>query len=397
LEEETKSAFVKQVESIGRDQIYWVRREASFALGALAKIVPEEVIICSLVCLFRRILFCHFRSIMYAVHLQLPVFESLRIDSVWQVRHSALFALPAILSRLTPHQRRSLAIDTVVPLSVDESASVRLGVLEALGEIIHTFHEDTHGPPDEILRLFLGRAEDRRVRDERQSSPPSISDQFAKQQVWGTPKSPFTSQIQDLDTLGSPMEAESPLESFYKDPGRPLICAFNYPAVALTLGRARWDELRELYLALSQDPALKVRRTLAASLGELAKIIGPDNAQQDLLPVWWDDIKCEEDGEVRLKAIECVGTFVGALGERKVEVAEGLLSVWKAGTLKGWREKQVAVGALVGFIGSIGELKPSVIKGLLKVALEDGAVGVREAAISIVSANICLRANSILS
>jgi serine/threonine-protein phosphatase 4 regulatory subunit 1 len=270
-------------------------------------------------------------------------------------------------------------------------------VLEALGEVLYTFREDIHGPPEEILRMFLGRAEDRRVRDERQSSPPSLSDQFAKQQVWGTPKSPFTSQIEDLNTLGSPMEAESPLESFYKDPARPLICAFNYPAVALTLGRARWDELRELYLTLSQDLAVKVRRTLAASLGELAKIIGPDNAQQDLLPVWWDSIKCEDDGEVRLKAIECVGMFVGALGERKVEVAEGLLSVWKAGTLRGWRERQVAVGALVGFIGSIGEMKPSVIKGLLKVALEDGVAGVREAAISIVSVNICLRASLVLS
>jgi len=49
LEEETKTAFVREVERIGRDQIYWVRKEASFALGALAKIVPEEVVVCSLV------------------------------------------------------------------------------------------------------------------------------------------------------------------------------------------------------------------------------------------------------------------------------------------------------------------------------------------------------------
>jgi serine/threonine-protein phosphatase 4 regulatory subunit 1 len=53
LEEETKTAFVREVERIGRDQIYWVRREASFALGALAKIVPEEVVLCSLVYLSR--------------------------------------------------------------------------------------------------------------------------------------------------------------------------------------------------------------------------------------------------------------------------------------------------------------------------------------------------------
>jgi serine/threonine-protein phosphatase 4 regulatory subunit 1 len=50
LGEETKTAFVQEVERIGRDQIYWVRKEASFALGALAKIVPEEVVVGSLVC-----------------------------------------------------------------------------------------------------------------------------------------------------------------------------------------------------------------------------------------------------------------------------------------------------------------------------------------------------------
>lgn len=50
MREETKNAFVKEVERVGQDSVYWVRREASFALGALAKIVPEEVVICSLVC-----------------------------------------------------------------------------------------------------------------------------------------------------------------------------------------------------------------------------------------------------------------------------------------------------------------------------------------------------------
>ena len=46
-----QQAFVKEVERVGRDTVYWVRREASFALGALAKVVPEEVVLSSLVSL----------------------------------------------------------------------------------------------------------------------------------------------------------------------------------------------------------------------------------------------------------------------------------------------------------------------------------------------------------
>lgn len=40
---------MKEVERVGKDPIYWVRREASFALGALAKAVPVEVVEVSLV------------------------------------------------------------------------------------------------------------------------------------------------------------------------------------------------------------------------------------------------------------------------------------------------------------------------------------------------------------
>lgn len=39
---EIQRAFVREVERAGKDPVYWVRREASFALGALAKVVPEE-------------------------------------------------------------------------------------------------------------------------------------------------------------------------------------------------------------------------------------------------------------------------------------------------------------------------------------------------------------------
>lgn len=45
LQDDIQRAFVKEVERVARDPIYWVRREASFAVGALAKVVPEDVII----------------------------------------------------------------------------------------------------------------------------------------------------------------------------------------------------------------------------------------------------------------------------------------------------------------------------------------------------------------
>jgi serine/threonine-protein phosphatase 4 regulatory subunit 1 len=49
LSEEMKLAFVKEVGRVARDPIYWVRREASYTLGALAKVIPVGVVVSSLV------------------------------------------------------------------------------------------------------------------------------------------------------------------------------------------------------------------------------------------------------------------------------------------------------------------------------------------------------------
>lgn len=313
--------------------------------------------------------------------MQLPLFDALRHDGDWNVRGSALFALPAILARLDAPQRRALALDAVVPLAADEAAPVRLGVLEALGEVLHTFHADDGGPPDELLRLFVGRAEDRLPRAEKPHIP-TLIEKFAKHPVWGGVQPASESE------KAPRQEEEEPIEAFYKDPSRPLICAFNYPAVALTLGRRRWGELVELYRSLAGDPTPKVRRTLAASLGEMARIVGPDYAERDLLPVWRSAIQCEDDGETRLKAIEAVEAFVGALdgGKGREEVPQDLLDAWRAGKLSGWRERRCAVGVILGLARAVGDAQPKVVLGLLKLALTDPVAGVREEAISIVGA-----------
>ncbi|KAL1713479.1 armadillo-type protein [Schizophyllum commune] len=332
LSESAQQAFVTEVERVCRDPIYWVRREAAFAVGALAKVVPDEIVMTSL----------------------LPLFEGLRSDSMWHVRHSALFAFPALLARLDAQQRRRVALETVIPLSRDESAAVRTGTLEALGEAIYSFRNDDGDIPQELLELFVGRREDRRIRDH--SAP---DEEWVIPSDWGTP-----------------------LDSFYRDPGRPLICAFNLPAVALTLGRERWGAIRELYLHLADDCTTKVRRTLAASLGALAGIIGPENARQDLMVVWWDSIRCEEQ-EVRGKVIEAMEAFVDALGPctERIEVVQSVLQVWDEGMLTAWRERETVAKSLIGVTRAIGQEDPKLVRSLLMKTLEDNVAAVRETAV----------------
>ncbi|KAK2467000.1 hypothetical protein APHAL10511_001258 [Amanita phalloides] len=325
LDDATKQAFVKEVERVSGDPIPWVRTEASFALGALAKVVPEEVVYCSL----------------------LPLFGQLRCDAAWRVRHSVVFALPAILTRLRPHERRKLAIETIICLATDESATVRLGVLEVLGEVLYTFHAD-EGVPIELLSLFLGRKDG-----------------------------------QSLLMGDHPQSNENHyLGLFLQEPKRPLICAFNYPAVVVALGKERWDDVRDMYLSLAAHVEFKVRRTLAASLGEMARIIGEDNAQRDLVQVWWNSIRSEED-EVRLKAVEVVEAFSAALGlSAGASIVDGVLRVWDEGFFKTWRERNCIAKALVNLSRWGHRVITSAIVGLLGRALEDHVASVRESAVA---------------
>lgn len=248
-----------------------------------------------------------------------------------------------------------MALETMICLATDESATVRLGALEVLGEVLYTFRADDEGVPTDLLNLFLG-------------------------------------QKSDQDGLIGPGPDQNHfLDLFLQDPKRPLICAFNYPAIALALGRERWYDVRDLYLSLAVDVEFQVRRTLAASLGELAKIIGEDNAQRDLVQVWWNAIRSEDD-EVRLKAVEVTGTFSAALGlHNGSSIVEGILTVWDEGVLKTWRERDCVAKSLVDLSQWGHQVIPLAICNLLARALEDTVASVRESAVVAVSAILIIK------
>ena len=63
-----------------------------------------------------------------------------------------------------------------------------------------------------------------------------------------------------------------------------LATAFNFPAVLASAGQEEWPQLRPAHGTLLQDRDPAVRRTLACSLHEIAALLGPDQALQDLGP-----------------------------------------------------------------------------------------------------------------
>ena len=69
-----------------------------------------------------------------------------------------------------------------------------------------------------------------------------------------------------------------------------IACAYNFPAVILTLGPAHWPAFLKLFHVLMKDN-VKVKKPLVCSLHHIAKIIGEENAEKDLLPILYTVLK----------------------------------------------------------------------------------------------------------
>jgi len=131
-------------------------------------------------------------------------------------------------------------------------------------------------------------------------------------------------------------------------------CAFSLPAVALTLGRANWPLLKETYESLANDMQWKVRRTLANSIHELAVILGPEVASQDLVPIFNGFIK--DLDEVRIGVLKHLADFLSLLSpEARAEYLPRLEEFLKMDNDRNWRfrlELCTQVAALVPLCSS---------------------------------------------
>jgi serine/threonine-protein phosphatase 4 regulatory subunit 1 len=67
--------------------------------------------------------------------------------------------------------------------------------------------------------------------------------------------------------------------------------AFNIPAIVLVYGPEKWPSLRDVYKKLVRRGSHRTRRSLAASVHELARLLGPENTANDILPLVEDILR----------------------------------------------------------------------------------------------------------
>ncbi|CAK4668749.1 unnamed protein product [Aphanomyces euteiches] len=181
----------------------------------------------------------------------LPAYQRLAKDDIWGVRKACAESLSDFSTTLPSSARLESLEPLFSAFVVDASKWVRIAAYQQLGPFIATL--------------------------------PRVSDVLSKAYA-NTATQPSTL------LLGG---AESDIK-FH--------CAFNFPAVAMTLGRENWSKLAAGFDALSRDGFWKVRRTLAYSLHEMAQILGPEITEEHLVPAFsyfLDDIDDVKMGSIQ--------------------------------------------------------------------------------------------------
>uniref|UniRef100_V5EZP6 Uncharacterized protein n=2 Tax=Kalmanozyma brasiliensis (strain GHG001) TaxID=1365824 RepID=V5EZP6_KALBG len=338
--------YAPEVLKLIDDGAFYVRKEVASSLGPLSRNLTAEPV----------------------ENKVLPALNKAIHDRNWHVRQAACFSVPATLGKLGEKLRRETTLVFMRALVNDVSRALRMAALEIIGEVIYMFHETEAGVPEELVRFFLGepfdgppQQGDASLTFDKTSDPEGTEALFEEESAMmmmdagsdaGVPSSFGGGNGQDslLASFGygggneSSMMDAAPWDTNFRannfDPERPLVVAYNLPAVVLTLGASQWSRLKQAHAELTRSDKPKVRKSLAASLHEVAKIIGPDATRDDLLPASTRFV-ADDDVDVRTAMFDNMDVFLSCLPQVEAErTLSELLSQWSSGALRDWRLRE---------------------------------------------------------
>ncbi|KAI8638998.1 armadillo-type protein [Parasitella parasitica] len=274
------------IQQLASDSLFYVRKEAATAIGCLAQVVDTKV----------------------AEEKLLPLFRQFAEDQIWHVRRSCVLTLPQLCGVLSEESKTELTVTSVETFRNDISRNVRNAMADIVGELVSKFlpegWERTGHPgkiPEPLLQYFLSLG----------SNASNSNNQMLKLEI-----------------------------------DRTYICAYNFPVVVLTAGADYWDtHLRDTYLGLTKDYQIKVRCTFAHSLHDIARIIGPELTERDLVQIF--ALYLMDLDDVKQGVLEHLADFLGTLAvTSRNEYIPILAEVWD-GVSTNWHLRNILAAQLM--------------------------------------------------
>ena len=85
--------------------------------------------------------------------------------------------------------------------------------------------------------------------------------------------------------------------------------SYNFPAFVYTLGVDNWPQFKKVYLKLAKFNDGKIKKTLSHSIHELARILGPEITETDLVPIIERFLK-DQLVEIKIGALKNLHIFL---------------------------------------------------------------------------------------
>lgn len=295
-EKDVKPRLLPIVKSLAKDRTEEEHRvEGAILLNELAPVMKKELCINFAIPYIqelaeddnfrvRKAVASHLGKICKAVGMEettekiLPLFEKLSNNELWGVRKACLESLVDISENISNEKR----IEVLVPIFqrfIKDTRWVEMAAYQYLGKFIFTFYN--HEVPDILLQSF--------------KSMPESNDHNTH-------------------------------------------CAHYFPAVLYTIGKEKWvDELHEPYTILIKSENVKVRKSLSASLHEIASILGTELTETYIMEAF--DLFLKDLTEVKFGVVANIAKFFSVLSpEVRKEKIGDLLEIQRE---KKWRFRKL--------------------------------------------------------
>lgn len=132
-------------------------------------------------------------------------------------------------------------------------------------------------------------------------------------------------------------------------------CAYNFPAVMLTLGKQFWPLLHQHFLSLCNDlqSSVRVRKTMAKSIYQIALIIGSEQATKDLVAPFVEFFK--DIDEIKIEVVKQVSNFIKIVDPSKHEIIVNQLEMCWHPTINvvNWRLRE-QIGVQIAELNKLG-------------------------------------------
>ena len=221
----------------------------------------------------------------------IPEVVSLAEDPVFRVRKSTALNFHHICRIGGDYELFERLMPAFVRLSKDDMYRVRRACAESVFAISEHVSDDIR--IGVLVEIYLRFAQD----------PARLVKQSILQQS-GMFISTLPASVVNETILGHYISmASDPTGDLAVDAELKHYCAFSFPAVLQTITSARWGEVRELYHSLIQCRAANVRQSMAASLHEIARLLGDVRlVEEELVPVFEELIQDVESVQMGVMA-----------------------------------------------------------------------------------------------